>query len=101
MSEVIALPPAPAISSAPARGATSRMRPTKTALPVAEPAPSCQASSPTCKATVAPSGRETSSTGTLVTLARNQHWSTNSHHQFLTSQVRRKPSRTMTNRSPT
>ncbi|GAA0232823.1 hypothetical protein GCM10009527_031700 [Actinomadura nitritigenes] len=93
MSAVIADPPAPAMISAAAIGATSRTSPTTTAPPVADWAPSWAASCPTCSATVAPSGSDTRITGRLVTRARNQACSANSQNQRRTSQVRRSPSR--------
>jgi hypothetical protein len=86
MSEVIAGPPAPAMISAAAIGATSRTRPTMTAPPVADRAPS---------------GSATRITGSVVTRARKANCPTNSQNQVRTSQVRRSPSRPMENSSPT
>ncbi len=92
MSDDMAEPPAPEISSAVATGATSRTMARTTADPVADWAPSWRASWPTCREMVAPSGMAISRTGRVVTRARNQHCSSHSRHQDRTSQVRRNPS---------
>jgi hypothetical protein len=101
MSAVMADPPAPAMISAAAIGATSRTSPTTTAPPVADCAPSWAASWPTCSATVAPSGSDTRITGRLVTRARNHACSANSQNHVRTSHVRRSPSNAITKSSPT
>ena len=75
-----------------ATGATSRTMARTTADPVADCAPSCRASCPTCNEMVAPSGMAMSSTGSVVTRARNQHCSSHSRHQLRMSHVLRKPS---------
>src|ERR1035437_4007347 len=49
---------------------------------------------------VAPMGRATSMTGTVVTLARNRHWFTYSFHQCRMSHVLRRPSSAMANIRP-
>ena len=92
MSAAIADPPAPAMSSAAAIGAASRTTPTITPAPVSDSAPSWRVSWPTCREIVAPRGTAMSITGIVVTLIRKRHCSTNSRHQDLMSQVRRRPS---------
>ena len=66
-------PPAPAIMRAAATGAASRTMARTMAAPVADSAPSCRLKDPTCRAMTIPNGMEIRITGTLVTLAMNQH----------------------------
>ena len=76
-------------------GAASRTRPTTTAVPVNDWAPSWLTSWPTWSEIVAPRGIATSSTGSDVTLVRNQAWSSHSFHHWRNPNVLRKASRVM------
>src|SRR3954451_5297845 len=99
-SAVIAEPPAPAISSAVATGEASRTMARTIAAPVADSAPSCRFSVPTCNAMTAPNGMAINTLGNVQTLAMNQHCSRYSRHQRFTSQARRSPSSEMAKRFP-
>src|SRR4051794_268773 len=99
-SAVIAEPPAPGISSAVATGEASRTMASTIAAPVADSAPSCRFSVPTCKAMTAPKGMAINTLGNVHTLAMNQHCSRYSRHQCFTSQARRRPSSEIAKRLP-
>jgi len=70
----IALPPAPAMSSAVTIGLACWMIARTLAAPVNDCAPICRVSEPTCRAMTAPNGIETSAVGRIETLAMNQNW---------------------------
>ena len=63
-----------------ATGAASRTMASTIAAPVEASAPSWRANDPTWRAMTIPNGMEMKMTGTLVTLAMNQHWRRNSFH---------------------
>jgi len=67
----MALPPAPATSSAVAIGPASRTTASTDAEPVKDWAPNCAIRPPTCSAMTAPNGMATSAVGTIVTEAMN------------------------------
>ena len=71
-------PPAPAISSAVATGACSRTTASTMAAPSCDCAPICCRSEPTSSAMTMPKGMDSRIRGSVVTRARNQHWSKNS-----------------------
>ena len=70
-SAQIAVPPAPAMSSAVTIGAASRRTASTEAAPENDWAPSCRVRLPICSAMTAPNGMETSAVGRIVTLAMN------------------------------
>ena len=74
----MAEPPAPAMSRAVATGACSRTTASTIAAPSWDWAPICWSSEPTSRAMTMPKGIETRISGSVVTRARNQHWSKNS-----------------------
>ena len=74
----MAEPPAPAMSSAVTIGLASRTMPSTATAPVKDCAPICLVRLPTCSASTAPNGMETSAVGRMVTLAMNQACWTNS-----------------------
>ena len=71
-------PPAPAMSSAVATGACSRTTASTMAAPSWDWAPICWSSEPTSSAMTMPKGMDSRMSGSVVTRARNQHWSKNS-----------------------
>ena len=71
-------PPAPAMSSAVATGACSRTTASTMAAPNWDWAPICWSSEPTSSAMTMPKGMDSRISGSVVTRARNQHWSKNS-----------------------
>ena len=71
-------PPAPAIRSAVATGASSRTTARTMAAPMCACAPSWVRNDPTCSEMIMPNGIEMRITGAVVTLARNQIWERNS-----------------------
>jgi hypothetical protein len=70
-----------------ATGAASRTIASTIAEPVPDSAPNCLAKEPTWRAITMPNGMEMKMTGTLVTLAMNQHCRKNSRHHCLTCGV--------------
>ena len=74
----MAEPPAPAMSSAVATGACSRTTASTMAAPSWDWAPICWSSEPTSSAMTMPKGMDSRIRGSVVTRARNQHWSKNS-----------------------
>ena len=74
----MAEPPAPAISSAVATGASSRTTASTIAAPMCDCDPSWVRNDPTCSEMIIPKGIEIRITGTVVTLIRNHIWLTNS-----------------------
>ncbi len=77
-SAQIAVPPAPAISSATISGLACWTTASTLAPPVNDSAPSCLVSDPTCSAITAPNGIDTRADGRIVTLAMNQNCSISS-----------------------
>ena len=71
-------PPAPAMRSAVATGACSRTTASTMAAPSCDWAPICWSSDPTSSAMTMPKGIDNKMSGSVVTRARNQHWSKNS-----------------------
>src|SRR5579884_832599 len=82
-------PPAPAISRAVATGASSRTTARTIDAPSCDWEPICWRREPTSRAITSPKGIDTRISGTVVTRARNQHWSRNS----LSGKVRGRKSR--------
>ena len=74
----MAEPPAPAMSSAVATGACSRTTARTMAAPSWDWAPICWSNEPTSSAITMPKGMDRRISGSVVTRARNQHWSKNS-----------------------
>src|SRR5882757_8748837 len=77
-SAQIAVPPAPAISSAQMIGAACCTLASTLTAPANEGAPSCRSSEPSCREMTAPNAMETSAAGRIDTLAMNQSCSMNS-----------------------
>ena len=96
----IADPPAPAMSSAVATGACSRTTANTMAAPSCDCAPICWRSEPTSSAMTMPKGMERRIRGSVVTRARNQHWSKNSETGTPLSGACRRASNAVANMLP-
>ena len=94
-------PPAPAMSRAVATGACSRTTARTMAAPSWDWAPICCNSDPTSRAMTMPKGIDTKMRGSVVTRARNQHWSRNSPTGRPRRKSRRMDSSATANMAPT
>ena len=93
-------PPAPAMRSAVATGACSRTTANTMAAPSWDCAPICCRSEPTSRAMTIPNGMDSRIKGSVVTRARNQHWSKNSETGMPLSGACRRASEAVANMLP-